>query len=263
MLFCELSDKIIVNFHVCPSVCSSLCLPEKIPPILLDRQFSDFTPDITPIILAAHTNNYEIIKLLVQRGVSIPQPHAVRCNCVECASSSDVDGLRHSRSRLNIYKALSSPSLIALSSEDPFLTAFQLSWELKELSAVENEFKSEYEELSHTCKQFAKDLLDQTRSSRELEIILNYRDGINPLLDENGNDLARLKLAIKYCQKEVSSLLLWYPHCQIGLQQHSTTTVFFLLDIFKVKKIPQAMMSCLDNTGAHTDAPRSGRIYSG
>ncbi|TKS80791.1 Short transient receptor potential channel 4 [Collichthys lucidus] len=183
---------------------------KQVPPILLDKQFSDFTPDITPIILAAHTNNYEIIKLLLQRGVSIPQPHAVRCNCVECVSSSDVDGLRHSRSRINIYKALASPSLIALSSEDPFLTAFQLSWELKELSTVENEFKAEYEELSHVCKQFAKDLLDQTRSSRELEIILNYRDDINPLLDENANDLARLKLAIKYCQKEFVA----QPNCQ-------------------------------------------------
>ncbi|XP_049930340.1 short transient receptor potential channel 4b isoform X2 [Epinephelus moara] len=183
---------------------------KQVPPILLDKQFSDFTPDITPIILAAHTNNYEIIKLFVQRGVSIPQPHAVRCNCLECVSSSDVDGLRHSRSRINIYKALSSPSLIALSSEDPFLTAFQLSWELKELSTVENEFKSEYEELSHMCKQFAKDLLDQTRSSRELEIILNYRDDINPLIDENTNDLARLKLAIKYCQKEFVA----QPNCQ-------------------------------------------------
>lgn len=73
---------------------------------------------------------------------------------------------------------------------------------------MENEFKSEYEELSHTCKQFAKDLLDQTRSSKELEIILNYRDDINPILDESTNDLARLKLAIKYCQKEVNSFFV-------------------------------------------------------
>ncbi|XP_045542970.1 short transient receptor potential channel 4 [Salmo salar] len=183
---------------------------KQVPPILLDKQFSDFTPDITPIILAAHTNNYEIIKLLVQKGVSVPQPHEVRCNCMECVSSSDVDSLRHSRSRLNIYKALASPSLLALSSEDPFLTAFQLSWELQELSKVENEFMSEYEELSQQCKQFAKDLLDQTRSSRELELILNYRDDINPLLDENTNDLARLKLAIKYTQKEFVA----QPNCQ-------------------------------------------------
>ncbi|XP_051539145.1 short transient receptor potential channel 4-like [Myxocyprinus asiaticus] len=182
----------------------------QVPPILLDKQFSYFTPDITPIILAAHTNNYEIIKMLVQKGVSIPQPHQVRCNCMECVSSSDVDSLRHSRSRLNIYRALASPSLIALSSEDPFLTAFQLSWELQELSKVENEFKSEYEELSQLCKQFVKDLLDQTRSSRELELILNYRDDLNFLEDEGYNDLARLKLAIKYHQKEFVA----QPNCQ-------------------------------------------------
>ncbi|NXH54749.1 TRPC4 protein, partial [Rhabdornis inornatus] len=183
---------------------------KQVPPVLLDKQFSEFTPDITPIILAAHTNNYEIIKLLVQKGVSVPRPHEVRCNCVECVSSSDVDSLRHSRSRLNIYKALASPSLIALSSEDPFLTAFQLSWELQELSKVENEFKSEYEELSQQCKQFAKDLLDQTRSSRELEIILNYRDDNSLIEEQSGNDLARLKLAIKYHQKEFVA----QPNCQ-------------------------------------------------
>ncbi len=51
---------------------------------------------------------------------------------------------RHSRSRINAYTALASPSLIALSSKDPLLTAFELSWELRRLSRVENEFKSEY-----------------------------------------------------------------------------------------------------------------------
>ena len=41
---------------------------------MMDTQFSEFTPDITPIMLAAHTNNYEIIKLLVQKRVTIPGP---------------------------------------------------------------------------------------------------------------------------------------------------------------------------------------------
>ncbi|KAG9478462.1 hypothetical protein GDO78_013475 [Eleutherodactylus coqui] len=177
----------------------------------MDTQFSEFTPDITPIMLAAHTNNYEIIKLLVQRRVTIPRPHQIRCNCVECVSSSEVDSLRHSRSRLNIYKALASPSLIALSSEDPILTAFRLGWELKELSKVENEFKAEYEELSQQCKRFAKDLLDQARSSRELEIILNHRDDQSEELDpQKCHDLAKLKVAIKYHQKEFVA----QPNCQ-------------------------------------------------
>ncbi|MBN3301233.1 short transient receptor potential channel 5 [Amia ocellicauda] len=184
---------------------------KQVPSLMMDNQFSEFTPDITPIMLAAHANNYEIIKLLVQRKVTIPRPHQIRCNCVECVSSSEVDSLRHSRSRLNIYKALASPSLIALSSEDPILTSFRLGWELKELSKVENEFKAEYEELSQQCKRFAKDLLDQARSSRELEIILNHRDDQSEELDpQKCHDLAKLKLAIKYHQKEFVA----QPNCQ-------------------------------------------------
>ncbi|KAM6949389.1 LOW QUALITY PROTEIN: short transient receptor potential channel 5a [Aplochiton taeniatus] len=186
---------------------------KQVPSLMMDSQFSEFTPDITPIMLAAHTNNYEIIKLLVQRKVTIPRPHQIRCDCVECVSSSEVDSLRHSRSRLNIYKALASPSLIALSSEDPILTAFRLGWELKELSKVENEFRQEYEELSQQCKLFAKDLLDQARSSRELETILNHRDDHleeTPDAQEGSRDLAKLKLAIKYHQKEFVS----QPNCQ-------------------------------------------------
>ncbi|XP_035637085.1 short transient receptor potential channel 5 isoform X2 [Oncorhynchus keta] len=176
---------------------------KQVPNLMMDTQFSEFTPDITPIMLAAHTNNYEIIKLLVQRKVTIPRPHQIRCDCVACVSSSEVDSLRHSRSRLNVYKTLASPSLIALSSEDPILTAFRLGWELKELSKVENEFRQEYEELSQQCKLFAKDLLDQARSSRELETILNHRDDLSEELDpQDCRDLAKLKLAIKYHQKE-------------------------------------------------------------
>ncbi|XP_026861974.2 short transient receptor potential channel 5a [Electrophorus electricus] len=184
---------------------------KQVPSLMMDAQFSEFTPDITPIMLAAHTNNYEIIKLLLQHKVTIPRPHQIRCDCVECVSSSEVDSLRHSRSRLNIYKALASPSLIALSSEDPILTAFRLGWELKELSKVENEFRQEYEELSQQCKLFAKDLLDQARSSRELETILNHRDDQSEELDPREcRDLAKLKLAIKYHQKEFVA----QPNCQ-------------------------------------------------
>lgn len=37
-----------------------------------------FTPDITPLILAAHRDNYEIIKILLDRGANLPAPHDVR-----------------------------------------------------------------------------------------------------------------------------------------------------------------------------------------
>ncbi|GFS03949.1 short transient receptor potential channel, partial [Elysia marginata] len=171
---------------------------------------SSFTPDITPIILAGHRDNYEIIKILLDRGYRIPKPHNARCSCKDCIQGSQDDSLRHSRSRINAYKALASPSLICLSSKDPILTSFELSCELKQLSKLENEFKADYERLAVKCQEFAVDLLEQTRGSRELAIILNHD---NSSAEDQNNDkvrLSRLKLAIKYKQKKFVA----HPNCQ-------------------------------------------------
>ena len=46
---------------------------EDIPP-----DTANFTPDITPLVLAAHRDNYEIIKILLDRGAILPMPHDVR-----------------------------------------------------------------------------------------------------------------------------------------------------------------------------------------
>ncbi|XP_026317989.1 transient-receptor-potential-like protein isoform X2 [Hyposmocoma kahamanoa] len=102
-----------------------------------DPSTAMFPLDITPLMLAAHKNNYEIIKILLDRGATLPDPHDVRCGCDECIRLSTEDSLRHSLARLNEYRALASPSLIALSSTDPLLTAFQLSWELRNLAFAE------------------------------------------------------------------------------------------------------------------------------
>lgn len=67
-----------------------------------------------------------------------------RCGCDKCIRESQEDSLRFSVSRLNEYRALASPSLIALSSNDPILTAFQLSWELRNLAIAEEESKHDY-----------------------------------------------------------------------------------------------------------------------
>ncbi|XP_046673620.1 transient receptor potential-gamma protein [Homalodisca vitripennis] len=177
-----------------------------------------FTPDITPLILAAHRDNYEIIKILLDRGATLPMPHDVRCGCDECVTSRFEDSLRHSRSRINAYRALASPSLIALSSKDPILTAFELSWELRRLSFMEHEFKLEYQELRKQCQDFATALLDHTRSSYELEVLLNH-DPTGPAFEHGERmHLNRLKLAIKLRQKKfvahpnVQQLLasIWY-----------------------------------------------------
>ncbi|XP_054242331.1 short transient receptor potential channel 1 isoform X5 [Indicator indicator] len=166
------------------------------------------TMDVAPVILAAHRNNYEILTMLLKQDISLPKPHAVGCECTLCTAKNKKDSLRHSRFRLDIYRCLASPALIMLTEEDPILRAFELSADLKELSLVEVEFRNDYEELARQCKTFAKDLLAQARNSRELEVILNHTSSDEHvdkrgLLEERMN-LSRLKLAIKYNQKEIS-----------------------------------------------------------
>ncbi|XP_021937395.1 transient receptor potential-gamma protein-like isoform X1 [Zootermopsis nevadensis] len=177
-----------------------------------------FSSDITPLILAAHLNHFEIVRILLDRGATLPTPHDIRCGCCECVTSQTRDIVHHSRSRMNAFRALASPSLICLTAKDPILSAFQLSWELRRLSFEETEFRSEYEEVKNKCKAFATALLDHTRSSHELEIILNY-DPLEPVLYSEGRmHLRRLRLAIKLHQKEfvthpnVQQLLasIWY-----------------------------------------------------
>ncbi|CAK1542517.1 unnamed protein product [Leptosia nina] len=176
-----------------------------------------FTRDLTPLVLAAHKNNYEIIKILLDRGATLPDPHDIRCGCDECITESTEDPLRHSLARLNAYKALASPSLIALSSTDPIVTAFELSWELRNLAFSEQECKAEYLELRQQVQRFAVDLLDQSRSSQELAIILNH-DPEEPFQEGEHMKLARLELAVDFKQKKfvahpkIQQLLasLWY-----------------------------------------------------
>ena len=69
--------------------------------------------------------------------------------------------------------------------------------------------KDLYFDLAMQCKRFACDLLDQCRSSEEVIAVLN-KDASSSDDEEEPNSsgekltLARLKLALKYEQKQVS-----------------------------------------------------------
>ena len=180
---------------------------------MVDPNSSIYTRDISPLILAAHKNNYEILKLLLDRGAAIPLPHDARCGCSDCGREVAEDDLRHSRSRINAYRALCSPSLIALSSRDPILTAFQLSWELRRLAVVETEFAVEYKQLRQDVMSFAVSLLDHVRTNQELRIISDY-DHLTtaaPMMVASESSvvrserpigrLARIRLAMEFKQK--------------------------------------------------------------
>ncbi|KAI6201631.1 Transient-receptor-potential calcium channel protein [Aphelenchoides besseyi] len=174
---------------------------------------SEYSNDISPIMLAAHLNRFEILQMLLRKGATIKPPHKHSCTCEACDQLRLDDSLHHSLKRINTYRALASASWMSLTSSDPILSAFRQSWDLQHLAIAENEFKENYIQLSDQCKQFACDLLSQCRSTEEVIAILNKSENTT---DENVDvwtsklSLSRLKLAIKYEQK----MFVSHPHCQ-------------------------------------------------
>ncbi|KAM7140085.1 short transient receptor potential channel 3 isoform 4-T4 [Molossus nigricans] len=196
-----------------------------------DEDGTRFSPDITPIILAAHCQKYEVVHMLLLKGARIERPHDYFCKCGDCTEKQRHDSFSHSRSRINAYKGLASPAYLSLSSEDPVLTALELSNELAKLANIEKEFKNDYRKLSMQCKDFVVGVLDLCRDSEEVEAILNGDlESAEPAeLHRHKASLSRVKLAIKYevkkfvahpnCQQQL--LTIWYENLS-GLREQTT-----------------------------------------
>uniref|UniRef100_A0A803SXD5 Transient receptor potential cation channel subfamily C member 7 n=1 Tax=Anolis carolinensis TaxID=28377 RepID=A0A803SXD5_ANOCA len=172
-----------------------------------DEDGTRFSHDITPIILAAHCQEYEIVHILLMKGARIERPHDYFCKCNECIEKQRKDSFSHSRSRMNAYKGLASAAYLSLSSEDPVLTALELSNELARLANIETEFKNDYRKLSMQCKDFVVGVLDLCRDTEEVEAILNGDVTVQPWSENHRPSLSRIKLAIKYEVKKLGRTL--------------------------------------------------------
>ncbi|XP_038617812.1 short transient receptor potential channel 6 isoform X1 [Tachyglossus aculeatus] len=202
-----------------------------------DEDGTRFSHDVTPIILAAHCQEYEIVHTLLRKGARIERPHDYFCKCGECNQKQKNDSFSHSRSRINAYRGLASPAYLSLSSEDPVMTALELSNELAVLANIEKEFKNDYKKLSVQCKDFVVGLLDLCRNTEEVEAILNGDVKMNLSGGKQGRpSLSRLKLAIKYevkkfvahpnCQQQLLSI--WYENLS-GLRQQTMAVKFLVV----------------------------------
>lgn len=98
---------------------------------------SQFTDEITPLILAAQNNRYEVVMALLMKGHVIEKPHKYNCICIQCHEKAKKDELKFAKSRLNAYKGMASEAYISLSSEDPILTSFELRQELHLVATAE------------------------------------------------------------------------------------------------------------------------------
>ncbi|XP_077863421.1 short transient receptor potential channel 5-like [Saccoglossus kowalevskii] len=185
------------------AICNCLQKRHQTPEGLYCRALNgDFHADITPVVLAAHHNKYDILKLLLDLGARIELPELYNFQTEEFT-------LEHSVGTINVYRALASQAYISLTSEDPIETAFQLSYKLQKLSVRDYEFRFQYEQLSNQCAQYAADLLGHVRNTQEQIIVLNH----SPEEWAVGGDFTeplKVKKAIRYSQKKFIS----HPHCQ-------------------------------------------------
>lgn len=154
-----------------------------------EAQYSKF---ISPLMLAAHNDNQEIVKLLLAKGYTIEEPpfHNRSCECSEICQNLR-GRLGGSLYRLHSYRALASPVYLCMSylldnssessaedqdigsSKDPIVRAFFLNRKLERLKKTEYEFKHEYEKLLDGCEEFAVSLLAKCRSMEEIGCVMS------------------------------------------------------------------------------------------
>ena len=173
---------------------------------------SDFPDHLTPLIFAAQCGHFEIIEMLIERGHVMSKPHAPNCACEECKSHVLEGDLLHGESmRLDLYRAFTSPAYISHTTDDPVLTAFELSKELKDYSNMLPEFKTPYRELAQEISDFAVELVGLCRSAEEMELMLKRDKGFDGPRDFS---YPRLLSAMDYKQKKFVA----HPHTQQMIQ---------------------------------------------
>uniref|UniRef100_A0A9J2Q8I2 Transient receptor ion channel domain-containing protein n=1 Tax=Ascaris lumbricoides TaxID=6252 RepID=A0A9J2Q8I2_ASCLU len=75
---------------------------------------NEYSSDISPVILAAHLNQFEILQMLLSKDARIEKPHKHWCVCEVCDRERNTDSLHHSLKRINTYMALASPAWMSL-----------------------------------------------------------------------------------------------------------------------------------------------------
>lgn len=145
---------------------------------------------VSPLMLAAHNDNQEMVKVFLAKGFTIEEPpfHNRSCECDECMRLGKRLGT--SIYRLQSYRAMASPVYLCMSylldkssdhldeeqdiasSKDPIVRAFLLNRKLESLVDTEYEFKADYKQLSDNCEEFAVALLTECRTMEEISCVM-------------------------------------------------------------------------------------------
>ena len=163
---------------------------------------------VTPLILAACLQNFQIVNLLLEHGFTIGDPKTVQCSSYSNRVANEKLG--PAVYRLNEYRALASPVFIAASflqnvksGPDPVHRACVLNKELRATAEQEYEFKNEYLKLSDGCEEFALALLNECRTMEEIRCFMHTKNEGETLPNLEKNSLNMLEFAINTKNKQV------------------------------------------------------------
>ncbi|CAN7992770.1 unnamed protein product [Ixodes hexagonus] len=161
---------------------------------------SSFTVDVSPVILAAQMNDWELIRFFLKRGVTVDPPHVASCMCSKCVNLTRARDVNVSTRNLNAYKAISSPHYMLQVSADPFLDSFLFVKHMEDAATVEEEFRKAYEEEISKLRDFVRALLDQCRTGDEVLTLMERKVGLEGPVDHL--TFPRVLLALECNQKE-------------------------------------------------------------
>lgn len=147
----------------------------------------------TPIMVACHNNNYELIEFLKSLG-AVPID--------EESSNIGQDGLQRSLYRLAVYKAICSPSYIMITHKDPLYQAFKMRTETARLSVIDEELSEEYKILTEKCEKFSEEYLSCCATDKELQCLLSMNNpNVDGEVNPPGGPVTRIMYAIITDQK--------------------------------------------------------------
>ncbi|XP_078594541.1 short transient receptor potential channel 4-like [Branchiostoma floridae x Branchiostoma japonicum] len=146
---------------------------------------------MTPVMLAAMKNNYDILEMLLQAGFPTLETDAYQWTT----------SISHAKAWLDAYRAVCSPSYILLTSPDPFRTAFRTAKALRDVCWKREQYRPELERLADQCETFACELLEEVCTTEELDI-LGHTDDPEGMSDES---VGTLQLAVDLKQRQFAT----------------------------------------------------------
>ncbi|CDW58832.1 Ank and TRP 2 domain containing protein [Trichuris trichiura] len=171
-------------------------------PTKISREMPIFFPHyMTPLMLAANYDNYEIVKLLISYGETLEIPHRPDCRCTKCRMLGDgSDCIERSANRLYAYRALCSHAFLLQSEiEDPILYAFLIARDLEKCQESDPDNAVLYAKMSEHVQQLPLALLNCCENAKEVMLMLTQKEGCRTAASST---LARLQLATDTKQKE-------------------------------------------------------------